>query len=113
MKPEDWIESVTALVRELGDREYQYRTWLGHEPGRVSSPAEMCCGLCDGLCFAETAMLPELHWSEEKKFAALDLLAAIDACTVADDLMPPAEVLDHPASVRVRSSAQRLSELLL
>jgi hypothetical protein len=112
MEPADWIERVKALVRELGDRDYQYRTWLGHDPCKVSSPAEMCCRLFDDLYFAETVILPELHLREEQKFAALDLLAAIDACSVADDLIPPAEVLDHPAWVRVRIKAQRLSDLL-
>lgn len=112
MEPADWIERVKALVRELGDRDYQYRTWLGRDPTEISSPAEMCCRLCDDLYFAETVILPELHLSEEPKNTALELLAAIDACSVADDLIPPAEVLDHPAWVRVRLKAQRLRDLL-
>ena len=112
MELAEWSRRVAAIVRDLGDRRYQQRSWLGRDPGKVSSPGEMCCTLCDDLDFGELLNAPGLGWNAAQRAAALDLLAAIGACAVADDVLPPAEVLDHPDWVRVRASAKRLDSLL-
>lgn len=106
----EWRRLVTVAIRQLADRAYQERAWLGGDATLVSSPEEMCCGLCDDLQFAES--LTALEWTSAQRAAGLDLIAAIDRCDVSDQRLPPTEVIDHPEWVQVRMSAQRLADLL-
>jgi hypothetical protein len=112
MERADWNRRIAELVRSLGDRDYQQRTWLERDPAAVSSPAEMCCSLCDDLQFATLLASLGVDWNAAQKAAGLDLLAAIEACGVADRELAPQEVLDHSEWIRVRVSAQRLGDLL-
>lgn len=111
MNTRDWMLAVADSVRALSDREYQQRTWLGHDPLHTSDPIEMCCNLCDDLGFADLLTTPEVELAQEQREAAEELLAAIDACVIAERL-PPEQVLDHPEWLRVRLAAQRLYPLL-
>jgi hypothetical protein len=70
----------------------------------------MCCRLCDDLDFAES--LTTLVWTAAQRAAGLDLIAAIDACGIADRQLPPSEVIHHPEWKCVSASAQRLADLL-
>jgi hypothetical protein len=109
MHDAEWLRLIRVEVLQLADRAYQQRTWLGEDSLAISSAAEMCCRLCDDLGFGESLTLV---WTAAQRAAAVDLLAAMEACDVADRQLPPTEVIDHPEWLRVRLSAQRFADLL-
>jgi hypothetical protein len=106
----EWYRLIIVAVRQLADRSYQERAWLGSDATVISSAAEMCCRLCDDLQFPES--LTTLGWTAAQRAAGLELMAAIDACDVADRQMSPSDVIDHPDWVRVRVSSQHFADLL-
>ena len=110
METADWRCRVSEMIRKLADREYQERAWLGRDPSVMSSPAEMCCSLCDDLRFGEFLMTGD--WTDEQTNAGRALVMAVEGCGVANDALAPSDVIDHPEWIRVRMSAQRLSKLL-
>lgn len=110
MDASEWRRMVAVIVQQLADRAYQERAWLGRDAALCSSPAEMCCALCDDLNFSDS--LTKFGWTADQTEAGQDLVSAIDACAVANRPLHPTEVIDHPEWVRVRDSARRLADLL-
>jgi hypothetical protein len=103
MTIDDWKRQITAVVRQISDRQYQQDTWFGGGT-RVSSPEELYCSLFDDALF-ERFLDENRHLLTARQLAAGNLLKTKMEGYNLSEPADPAEVIDSPEWKGVRSAA--------
>jgi hypothetical protein len=100
------ISKLSECLHELGDKEFQQRTWLESQGPEVSSFSELVSQAFDdtGLSDVLDTDSLEMEVSAEAAFALKELSKAINNV---DPALSPAALIEHPTMEKVRVCARR------
>jgi hypothetical protein len=100
-----WRGQVIDVLDQIGDRDFQLRSWTGIGP-EVSSYDEVISQIMDDQSFADFCEKLEGHDAKQK---CRELLSALNALDSTLQKLPPLQIIDDPRWINVRTLARSLS----